>query len=104
MICDICVKSIFVIFNGKLICIVIVLSACVVCDRCGYILQPDILHHESYSPYEKKFLGQLGVEPLTLSITVRTSLVTCQIMTQLTSIHLTITECLTTHLLKSLLL
>ncbi|PVD20783.1 hypothetical protein C0Q70_18944 [Pomacea canaliculata] len=38
--------------------------------RCGYILQPDILHHESYSPYEKKFLGQLGVEPLTLSITI----------------------------------
>ena len=42
-----------------------------VCSRCGYLLQPDILFADCYNPYEKKFLAQLGVEPVTLTITVR---------------------------------
>lgn len=37
---------------------------------CGYILQPEIMGHDAFNPYEKKFLGQLGVEPLTLTITI----------------------------------
>ncbi|KAK7474992.1 hypothetical protein BaRGS_00033739 [Batillaria attramentaria] len=37
---------------------------------CGYILQPEIMSHEAFNPYEKKFLSQLGVEPVTLTITI----------------------------------
>ncbi|XP_076470498.1 1-phosphatidylinositol 4,5-bisphosphate phosphodiesterase gamma-1-like [Babylonia areolata] len=38
--------------------------------RCGYVLKPAIMNHDAFSPYEKKFLAQLGVEPLTLTITI----------------------------------
>ncbi|KAL8563654.1 hypothetical protein ACOMHN_055288 [Nucella lapillus] len=38
--------------------------------RCGYVLKPTLMNHDAFSPYEKKFLAQLGVEPLTLTITI----------------------------------
>ena len=47
------------------------LMSILICSRCGYLLQPDIMFVDSFNPYEKKFLAQLGVEPLTLTITVR---------------------------------
>ncbi|GFO31278.1 phosphoinositide phospholipase c, partial [Plakobranchus ocellatus] len=38
--------------------------------RCGFVLQPEVMRSDLYSPYEKKFLSTLNVEPLTLSITI----------------------------------
>lgn len=37
---------------------------------CGYLLQPEIMSRDCFNPYEKKFLSQLGVEPVTLAITI----------------------------------
>ncbi|XP_071092078.1 1-phosphatidylinositol 4,5-bisphosphate phosphodiesterase gamma-1-like isoform X1 [Haliotis cracherodii] len=38
--------------------------------RCGYVLQPELMRKECFNPYEKKFLSQLEVEPLALTISI----------------------------------
>ncbi|XP_076449870.1 1-phosphatidylinositol 4,5-bisphosphate phosphodiesterase gamma-1-like [Babylonia areolata] len=38
--------------------------------RCGYVLQPELLSHEAFNPFDKKCLALLGVEPVTLTITI----------------------------------
>ncbi|XP_041375905.1 1-phosphatidylinositol 4,5-bisphosphate phosphodiesterase gamma-1-like isoform X2 [Gigantopelta aegis] len=38
--------------------------------RCGFVLQPTLMHTDLYNPYEKKFLSQIGVEPVTLTINI----------------------------------
>ncbi|XP_055891169.1 1-phosphatidylinositol 4,5-bisphosphate phosphodiesterase gamma-1-like isoform X2 [Biomphalaria glabrata] len=38
--------------------------------RSGYVLQPSVMRSDLYSPYEKKFLSALNVEPLTLTINI----------------------------------
>ncbi|KAL8594295.1 hypothetical protein ACOMHN_000997 [Nucella lapillus] len=38
--------------------------------RCGYLLKPEILSEETFDPYDKKCLAQLGMEPVTLTITI----------------------------------
>ena len=35
--------------------------------RCGYVLQPDCMRYEDYSPFDKK---SIRVDPLTITITV----------------------------------
>ncbi|KAK6178523.1 hypothetical protein SNE40_013298 [Patella caerulea] len=37
---------------------------------CGYVLQPEMMRNEAFNPFEKKFLSQLNVEPLSVTITI----------------------------------
>ncbi|XP_074617747.1 1-phosphatidylinositol 4,5-bisphosphate phosphodiesterase gamma-1-like [Acropora palmata] len=38
--------------------------------RCGYVLQPECLRHDSFEIYKRDAAGLAGVEPLTLTLTI----------------------------------
>ena len=63
---DLC--KILVIFNGS--------KLGNFCFRCGYVLQPECMRNEDYSPFDKK---SIRVDPLTISINV-SNLYTCTLL------------------------
>ena len=40
------------------------------CFRCGYVLQPECLRHDSFELYDRDAAATSAVEPLTLTLTV----------------------------------